>query len=121
MLVRNFCMLSFLTVLALAGESGAKGYQARIGNDPGVKTTVRFELYRDYLIVASGTAGKWKGLHFLIDTGATPTVLDRQLAQKLGLEEEPASITLVNGKTAAGRATLPNIEFGPMRRDDLPV
>jgi predicted aspartyl protease len=118
---RKFCVLSLLTVLAVAGEPGAKGYQVRLVNATRVKATVNFELYRDYLIVAPGKAGKWKGLRLLIDTGATPTVLDRQLAQKLGLVEEPASITLVNGKMAAGRATLPSLEFGPMRRDNLPV
>jgi predicted aspartyl protease len=118
---RNFCWLSLLIVLAVAGERGAKGYQTQSVNTPVMKASVKFELYRDYLIVAPGKAGKWKGLNLLIDTGATPTVLDRQLAQKLGLEEEPASITLVNGKMAAGRATLPSLELGPMRRDNLPV
>ena len=118
---RNFCWLILLTILAVGGEPGAKGYQAQIVNATVMKASVKFELYRDYLIVAPGKAGKWEGLHFLIDTGATPTVLDRQLAQKLGLEEEPASITLVNGKMPAGRAILPSLEFGPMRRDNLPV
>jgi predicted aspartyl protease len=117
----NFWCFSLLTVLAVAGEPGARGYQARMVNPPVTKATVRFELYRDYLIVASGKAGKWKGLNLLIDTGATPTVLDRQLAQKLGLEEESSSITLVNGKMGAGRATLPSLEFGPMRWENLPV
>src|ERR1700722_17801790 len=118
---QNFGWLSLLVVLAVAGERGAKGYQTQSVNTPVMKASVKFELYRDYLIVAPGKAGKWKGLNLLIDTGATPTVLDRQLAQKLGLEEEPASITLVNGKMAAGRATIPSLEFGPMRRDNLPV
>ena len=112
--------LSLLIVLAVAGERDAKGYQES-ANTPVMKATVKFDLYRDYLIVAPGKAGKWKGLNLLIDTGASPTLLDRQLAQKLGLEEEPASITLVNGKMAAGRATLPSLELGPMRRDNLPV
>src|ERR1700677_1040714 len=112
----NFWWFSLLSVLAVAGEPGAQGYQAQIVNAPVVRATVSFELYRDYLIVASGKAGKWKGLHLLIDTGATPTVLDRQLAKKLSVEEEPDSITVMNGRVAAGRATLPSLEFGPMRR-----
>lgn len=118
---RNFGWLSLLVVLAVAGERDAKGYQTQSANTPVMKASVKFDLYRDYLIVAPGKAGKWKGLNLLIDTGATPTLLDRELAQKLGLEEEPASITLVNGKMAAGRATLPSLELGPMRRDNLPV
>jgi predicted aspartyl protease len=107
-----FC-ISLLTVLLVAGEPPAKGYTDG--------QTVRFDLYRDYLIVAKGSAGPLKGLHFLVDTGASPTVLDRPLAQKLQLEEIPASIAVVEGSVHAGQATLPSLQFGPMRRDNLNV
>ena len=107
-----FC-ISLLTVLLLAGEPPAKGYTDG--------QAVRFDLYRDYLIVAKGSAGPVKGLHFLVDTGASPTVLDRPLAQKLHLEEMPASIAVVEGSVQAGRATLPSLQFGPLRRDNLNV
>jgi len=112
---RNFWWLSLLTLLLVAGEPAAMGYRK------GVRTTVRFDLYRDYLIVAQGSAGPLKDLNFLVDTGANPTVLDRRLTQKLGLEELPASLAVVNGSVPAGRATLPNLEFGPMHRDNFPI
>jgi hypothetical protein len=105
--------ISLLTVLLLAGEPPAKGYT------DGQK--VRFDLYRDYLIVAKGSAGPLKGLHFLLDTGASPTVLDRPLAQKLHLEEIPASIAVLEGSVPAGQATVPSLQFGPVRRDNLHV
>jgi predicted aspartyl protease len=88
---------------------------------PAMEATVKFDLYRDYLIVAQGSAGPWKGLNFLLDTGASPTVLDPRLAQKLHLEEQPASIVVVDGRARAGRAVVPSLEFGPIRIGNLPV
>ncbi|HET6220437.1 MAG TPA: retropepsin-like aspartic protease [Acidobacteriaceae bacterium] len=107
-----FC-ISLLSVLLVAGEPPAKGYTDG--------QAVRFDLYRDYLIVAKGSAGPLKGLHFLLDTGATPTVLDRPLAQKLHLVEMPASIAVLEGSVQAGQATVPSLQFGPLRRDNLNV
>lgn len=110
---RNFGLLSLLTVLLLVGNPAARGDTKR--------QALRFDLYRDYLIVARGSAGPLKDLNFLLDTGASPTVLDRGLAQKLHLEELPASIAVLDGSVQAGQATLPSLNFGPMRRDNLPV
>ncbi len=110
---RNYCLLSLLTVLLLAGEPAARGFTDG--------QAVKFDLYRDYLIVARGSAGPLKGLNFLLDTGASPTVLDRRLAQKLHLEELPASIAVLEGSVQAGQAIVPSVDFGPMRRDNLHV
>jgi predicted aspartyl protease len=110
---RNFCWLSLLTVLLLVAHPAARGNTER--------QALRFDLYRDYLIVARGSAGPLKGLNFLLDTGASPTVIDRRLSQKLHLEELPATIAVLDGSVQAGQATLPSLNFGPMRRDNLPV
>jgi hypothetical protein len=109
-----FCWFSLLTVLLLAGEPPARGY----GNQ---RDTVHFDLYRDYLIVVRGSAGPLKGLNFLLDTGASPTVLDRRVAEKLHLEQLPASIAVVGGSVEAAQATAPTLEVGPARRDNFHV
>jgi hypothetical protein len=109
-----FCWFSLLTVLLLAGEPPARGY----GNQ---HDTVHFDLYRDYLIVVRGSAGPLKGLNFLLDTGASPTVLDRRVAEKLHLEQLPASIAVVGGSVEAAEATAPTLEVGPARRDNFHV
>src|SRR6202021_4344387 len=106
-----FCWFSLLTVLLMAGEPPARGY----GNQ---HDTVHFDLYRDYLIVVRGSAGPLKGLNFLLDTGASPTVLDRRVAQKLHLEERPTNVAVLNGSVTAGRTILPNLELGPIRKDN---
>jgi predicted aspartyl protease len=110
---RNFWWLTLLALLSLANPAAARGYTER--------QALRFDLYRDYLIVARGSAGSLKGLNFLIDTGACPTVLDRQLAQKLHLEELPASMAVLDGSVQAGQAVLPNLHMGPVQKENLPV
>ncbi len=109
-----FCWFSLLTVLLMAGEPPARGYGNR-------RDTVHFDLYRDYLIVVRGSAGPLKGLNFLLDTGASPTVLDRRVAEKLHLDQLPASIAVVGGSVEAAQATAPTLEVGPARRDNFHV
>jgi predicted aspartyl protease len=109
-----FCWFSLLTVLLMAGEPPARGYGNR-------HDTVHFDLYRDYLIVVRGSAGPLKGLNFLLDTGASPTVIDRQVAEKLHLDQLPASIAVVGGSVEAAQAVAPTLELGPARRDNFQV
>ena len=108
---RNFCLLSLLTLLALAGELPARGYTDA--------KPLRFDLYHDYLIVARGSVGSQKGLNFLVDTGANPSVLDRRVAQKLHLQERPSILAGINGRVQAGQATVPSLQFGPIRRENV--
>ncbi len=116
----RFWWLGVLLALALAGQSFAMGYQ-EIGERRPLEGTVGFNLYRGYLIVARGSAGTLKGLTFLVDTGASPTVLDPQLARKLHLQRVPASLAVLGGSVQAERAVLPSLNFGPMQSDNVPV
>jgi predicted aspartyl protease len=108
---RNFCLLSLLMLLALAIELPARGYTDA--------KPLRFDLYHDYLIVARGSVGSQKGLNFLVDTGANPSVLDRRVAQKLHLQERPSILAGINGRVQAGQATVPSLQFGPIRRENV--
>jgi Aspartyl protease len=110
---RNTWLLVLLILLAVAGVPTANGYTKG--------PEVSFDLYHDYLIVVRGSAGPVKGLNFLLDTGANPTILDRRLARSLHLDELPGLLAGVNGTVAAGKATVPSLQLGPMRRDNLSV
>ncbi len=111
---REYWLLSLLIVLVLALEPIAKGYERG-------PTSVRFNLYRGYLIVARGSAGPLKDLNFLLDTGASPTVLDLRLAQALHLVELPGVLAGLNGRVETKRAIAPTLQFGPSKRDNFPV
>ncbi len=114
-------LASFLIGLAILAYPPSIKADQGTGTRPAVETTVRFDLYRGYLIVARGSAGPLKGLNFLLDTGASPSVLDRRLARKLHLEELPASVGVLDGRVQAGRAIASDLEFGPNRRENFPV
>jgi predicted aspartyl protease len=113
-------LLSVWTGLALAGQP-AIGAHRRAELDRPLTTTVGFQLYRDYLIVVQGSVGPLKGLNFLLDTGTSPSVLTPRLAERLHLNPTSAVLAVLSGNVQGGFATVPSLEFGPVRAVDLPV
>lgn len=75
-----------------------------------------FRLYQEYLIVVKGSIGASEALNFLVDTGATRTLVDRQTIKKLGLQalkEEVQLASFKNGQQAQ-ELVVPELRFGPM-------
>lgn len=106
---------AFTAPSATAKESTAR--------NASIKGSVRFELYGGYLMVAAGSVGPIKNLHFLIDTGTNTTLLDSSIAQKLGLEgmREDVNILFFDGAVEAVHTWAPSIELGPLRVFHRPV
>lgn len=115
----HFLLLSVLTGLTIAGQPAAWGDRETQADQPVNK--VNFDLYRDYLMVVRGSAGPFKNLNLLLDTGTSPSVLDARLAEKLHLNILPIRIAVLNGNVQGGVARAPNLQFGPIRRDNPPV
>ena len=85
---------------------------------------VPFKLYRDHLVVATGRLGNIENRNLLIDTGASPTVIDEALAHELPLKPvcRPANgMTVVGGVAQIYYAVLENLDFGPVHRESLVV
>jgi hypothetical protein len=110
--------LSILAVFLLSGPTLATAYgQSRLapqGNLP-------FNLYAGYLILVQGSAGPLKGLNFLVDTGASPAILDTRLADRLHLEQKPAILRVVGGNVRAASSTVSSLHVGPVEQENLPV
>ena len=106
--------------LMFAGQAWASCFQ-EMGPHRPITGTVNFDLYRGYLMVARGSAGAAKNLTFLVDTGASPTVLDPRVARRLRLATRAASIAVVGGSVRAERAIVPSLNLGPVQRQNLPV
>jgi predicted aspartyl protease len=78
-------------------------------------------LYRDYLVVVEGNIGNLEKLSFLIDTGASPSVIDQRIATALGLQRTAGTMDLANKIVWTELATLPLMNVGPARAQNLSV
>jgi hypothetical protein len=118
-LVRLIFVLIIISTVAVPFATAKE----RTTRDTSIKGSIRFELYGGYLMVASGSVGSIKGLHFLIDTGTSTTLLDSSIAQKLGLEGMPEDVDIVffDGAVEAVHTWAPSIELGPLRVFHRPV
>lgn len=118
---RYYCLTGLLLVrLTLADQQPARAAQEPAPY-PDIRVSVSFNLYRGYLIVAQGSAEPLKNLNFLLDTGSSSTILDSRVALQLHLEQQPASVVVLDGKVRAGKSQVPSLEFGPLRRHNFPV
>lgn len=78
------------------------------------ETSLPFVLHRGFTIVVRGSIGGHKGLNFIIDTGAVPSVVDSRLSDRLGLEGQADQVTVFARTVAAQRVILPSVDVGPI-------
>jgi hypothetical protein len=80
-----------------------------------------FRLHWGYLVIVQGSIGDLHNLNFLIDTGASPSVVDLKISRSLGLAAQPARVTVSGASLPAQLVVLPSILLGPIRVESLPV
>jgi predicted aspartyl protease len=78
-------------------------------------------LYWGYLVIVEGSIGNVPKLSFLVDTGASPTVVDQKIAMRLGLAGQPARVNLSNKSVQTRQVVLPFLSVGPIKAISLPV
>jgi predicted aspartyl protease len=85
-----------------------------LGNIP-PRSTIPFQLLSDFLVVVNGDAGDLHGLKFIVDTGASYTLIDRRVADRLKLERRPGKITNFDREVAVDWAEIPNLRVGSLQ------
>lgn len=80
-----------------------------------------FRLSSGYLIQIDGCVGTQSNLKFILDTGATITIVDQKIADKLKLDRRPAESFNFDRKLKWDSATLPELQFGPVHATNIAV
>lgn len=124
LLAQLTCLLSSFCNFGVAGDLSVKA-----AKQPAVQ--IPFKAYRKYFIVVEGRIG---GLgqqnmgrqnldhqNLLLDTGSNPSLIDRDLVARLGLESVPGDLSAFNKSVASQTVTLPELQFGPVERHSLRV
>jgi predicted aspartyl protease len=86
-----------------------------------VRSTVQFRLLSGFLVVVNGQVGELDGLKFIVDTGATHTLIDRKVADKLKLPRRPGKVTNFDRDAAVDWAVIPDLQIGSLRTGTLRV
>src|SRR5439155_21375065 len=84
-----------------------------------IKVRLPVRIFRGYLVVVEGSIGSLHKLHFIIDTGADPTLVDRRVARAVGPSENPGRMALFNKTIEVQQVVLPSLEVGPIRIQNL--
>jgi hypothetical protein len=79
--------------------------------------SLKFELLEQYQIVVRGAIGPLAGLKLLIDTGSTPSMVDRRVAKKLALTFQTREFESFGQRLRAQTAVLPSIRLGPLNAE----
>jgi predicted aspartyl protease len=82
---------------------------------------IPFKVYQEYLIVVEGKIGELEHQNLLLDTGSNPSMIDRGVASKLGLQGKTRELLLFNKSVVSESTSLPDLQFGPLRRQNLQV
>jgi hypothetical protein len=121
---RATCILLFL-ILAVSVPSWAQPSPGPQFDDreshSSLQTKLPFRLHWAYLVIVQGSIGHIHNLNFLVDTGASPSVVDLKISRSLGLSAQPARVTLSGTSVPAQLVVLPSILLGPIRAESLPV
>jgi hypothetical protein len=78
-------------------------------------------LYRNYLIVVRGSIGPLQKRHFIIDTGAYPSVISPQIAKKLHLSGKKEEVLVVGHNMNSDVVYVPLLQLGPLQSKNLRV
>jgi predicted aspartyl protease len=93
-------------------NTDAQGEQSLRASRP---AKLPFRLSSGYLIEVNGRIGDQGNLKFLLDTGATISILDSRVANQFSLHRRPAESFSFDRKLRWDRATIPEVQFGQVR------
>ena len=81
------------------------------------QTDLPFRLVDGWAVVVKGTIGSEPSRTILIDTGAVPSAISKEMAKKMGLLGTAEQISVMNRPIDVERVRVPKIQVGPVAAD----
>jgi predicted aspartyl protease len=116
--VRHLLLFAFSAILGFISISRLNAQE--FGN-PSVSPTMPFELVAGFLVVVNGEIGNQDGLKFILDTGATYSLIDRRVADRLGLRRRSGEVISFDRRIPVEWANIPELRVGPLRDEAVRV
>jgi predicted aspartyl protease len=82
--------------------------------DAKVQSEIPFELRDGYVIVVEGRISQLKGLRFVLDTGASYSVVNRKVAEQLTVRRRPGQVFKFDKIVPVEWAEFKEVQFGPI-------
>ena len=86
-----------------------------------VSLTMPFELVSGFLVVVNGRIGNLGVMRFIIDTGATTSVIDAKVADRLRLQRSAGKVMTFDRRIPVEWAEIPEFRVGPIVAKTLRV
>lgn len=107
--------------MLVAGSALWGTVQGQEPTQPEAFQATPFELASDFLIIVEGKVGDLGGLKFIVDTGATRSVIDRKVAVRLQLKRQAGRIRTFDRLIPIEWADLPELRVGSLRAEGIRV
>jgi predicted aspartyl protease len=91
------------------------------GGAQSTREEVPFELHNEFMIVVKGSVGELNNLSFAVDTGATQTMVSREIAEKLSLRCERGMVVNFDRQVNIERAEIAELQVGLIKARNVKV
>jgi predicted aspartyl protease len=112
--LRSWLLVSSFVLFASRGCAQATPAEAGFIAKAEASKVRTFELRESFLIVVDGRIGPLEHLKFILDTGASHTVVSRKIADQLALLREAGSVVNFQKKVPVEWARFPEVQVGPI-------
>ncbi len=106
---------------AIFGLMSISGLNAQESGKLSVSPTMPFELVSGFLVVVNGEIGNLHGLKFILDTGASHSLIDRKVADTLRLQRHSGEVISFGRRISVEWADISELRVGPLRAEAIRI
>jgi predicted aspartyl protease len=113
------CLLLPILILALSCSDVCRGQSSSAVRRSNDDYTVPFDLRHDFLAVVEGRIGPLEHRKFILDTGASTTLVSHAIASQLSLRRQKGTVVNYQRNVPIEWAIFPEVQIGPILATDM--